>query len=140
MCTTTALPGRLSGNFPVLGSDLNFSLPALVFRAVEIVDFCLKIWCSTTNLSLSLTSLQVNETQTMIILFGFGNYWGQGTGCLTLIYSSNCCPGYLPGGVPQILTVSPPLVAFFLFLFLLFLLSLLLPPGHSNPPTFSDWL
>jgi hypothetical protein len=30
---------------------------------------------STSNLSLSPISLQINETQTMVILFAFGNYW-----------------------------------------------------------------
>lgn len=38
----------------------------------------------------------------MLILLGFDNYWG-----LTPIYSSNCCPGYLPRSEPQILAVSP---------------------------------
>ena len=32
--------------------------------------------CSTNNLSLSPTSLQINETQTMVILFGVDNYRG----------------------------------------------------------------
>ena len=58
--------------------------------------------CSTTNLSLFSTSLQINETQTMVILFGFDNYWGS-----PLIYSSNCWPGYLPSSVPQILAEPP---------------------------------
>jgi hypothetical protein len=30
----------------------------------------------TTNLSLSLTSLQINGIQTTVLLFGFDNYWG----------------------------------------------------------------
>jgi hypothetical protein len=36
--------------------------------------------CSTANFSLSPTSLQIKETQNMVILFGFDNYWG-GVGC-----------------------------------------------------------
>jgi hypothetical protein len=32
--------------------------------------------CSTTNLNLSPSSLQINEIQTSVILFGFDNYWG----------------------------------------------------------------
>jgi hypothetical protein len=32
------------------------------------------VGCSTNNLSLTPASLQINETQTMVILFGFGNY------------------------------------------------------------------
>ena len=44
----------------------------------------------------------MNETQTVVILFGFDNYWGS-----PLIYFSNCWPGYLPSGGPQILAVSP---------------------------------
>jgi hypothetical protein len=59
-------------------------------------------YCSENYLSLSLTSLQVNETQTMGILFGFDNYWGS-----PIIYSSNCRPGYLSFIVPQTLAVSP---------------------------------
>jgi hypothetical protein len=33
------------------------------------------IFCHTTNLGLPLTSLQIDETQTMVILFSFVNYW-----------------------------------------------------------------
>ena len=33
------------------------------------------IYCTST-LNLSLTSLQINETQTMVILFGFHKNWG----------------------------------------------------------------
>jgi hypothetical protein len=57
---------------------------------------------SRTTLSLFPTSWLVNETQTMAILFGFGNYWGS-----PLFHSSNCCPGSLLSSVPQILAVSP---------------------------------
>jgi hypothetical protein len=32
--------------------------------------------CSTTSLSLSPTSLKINETQAMAIGFDFDNYWG----------------------------------------------------------------
>jgi hypothetical protein len=34
------------------------------------------VFCSTTNINLFSTSLQINETQAMVILFGFDNYWG----------------------------------------------------------------
>ena len=37
--------------------------------------FDLRTACSTSNVSVSPTSLQINETQTMLILFGFDNYW-----------------------------------------------------------------
>ena len=44
----------------------------------------------------------MNETQTVVILFGLDSYWGE-----PLIYFSDCWPGYFPSGVPQIFAVSP---------------------------------
>lgn len=34
------------------------------------------LYCSTTKLNLYPTSLQIDETQTMVLLFGFDNYGG----------------------------------------------------------------
>lgn len=77
--------------------------------------------CSTTNLSISPTSLQINETQIMVILFGFGSYCGS-----PLIFSSGCWPGCLPSGVLQTLAafldhvLMAPLPSWWLLLSLLF--------------------
>lgn len=38
----------------------------------------------------------------MVIRFGLDNYRGS-----PLVYYYNCWPGYIPGGGPQILAVSP---------------------------------
>lgn len=59
--------------------------------------------CSTSSLRVSPPSLQINETQTVVILFGFDNYSGWEH---PLIYVFNCCPGCLPCTVPQILAIS----------------------------------
>lgn len=84
------------------------------------------LYFSTTSLNVSWTSLQLSETQTVVVLFGFDNYWE-----LLLICSSKCWPGYLPSGAPQILAVSPGHV----IREPLFSRSLLpLPCGLSSPP------
>jgi hypothetical protein len=43
-------------------------------RVWEIYLYIYAYVCSTTNLSLSPRSLKINETQTMVILFGFDIY------------------------------------------------------------------
>jgi hypothetical protein len=94
-------------------------------------------FCSTNKSRLALTSLQINETQTMVILFGFDNYWGS-----LLIYTSNCRPSYLPSGVLQILAfllvmcswiLSPQGGILLLLFYFLSCQSPLLQPGHSSP-------
>lgn len=107
--------------------------------------------CSTTNLSLSSTSLKISETQTMVILFRFGNYWEVTPKLLFWLML-----WILPRGVPQVVAVSPshvlmlhhpswwfpPLVLTPSPPGLISFLSLLHPwPGHSptSKPS-SNWL
>lgn len=45
-------------------------------RGRQRSQFSLCVDCSENNLRLSPTSLQINGTQTMVILFGCYNYWG----------------------------------------------------------------
>ena len=102
---------------------------------------------STASLNLSPTSLQMNETQTMVILSGFDRYWGS-----PLICFSSCWPGYIPSAVPQIPAVSPghvlvvhlPSWRFLLSLPCSSSFSLSLPQlDNSKPPTShpsSNWL
>lgn len=58
--------------------------------------------CSTSNVSLSLTSLQVNDTPTLLTLFDLDSYGGQGSPHICFF---NCWPGYLPSWVPLFLLV-----------------------------------
>ena len=46
----------------------------------------LGVQCGTTSLSLSLTSLKINVTRVMVILFGFDNYLGVGVGITSNLF------------------------------------------------------
>ena len=59
-------------------------------------------FCSRTNLNLSPTSLKINETQTMVIFFGFDNYWW--VTCSLLFHLLAWLPCH---GCTQGLAVSP---------------------------------
>ena len=50
-----------------------------LFEQVFDSSYVRNLNCSTAKLSLYPTSLQIDETQTMVILFGFDNYgeWGK---------------------------------------------------------------
>lgn len=83
------------------------------FASPIIYDLFFDCFCSTTTLWLA---YKINEIHTIVILFGFDNYWWEGR-LWSLIFSSNCWPGNLTSSISHTCCFSwrhPSLLLFFL--------------------------
>lgn len=84
-----------------------------IFASPIIYDLFFDCFCSTTTLWLA---YKINEIHTIVILFGFDNYWWEGR-LWSLIFSSNCWPGNLTSSISHACCFSwrhPSLLLFFL--------------------------
>lgn len=91
----------LHGSVLVGNTAIHFPIDS---KSSGISIYLLGYWsglCSWSNSNLPLSSLQMNESQIMVILFGFVNSCGW-----PLIYFSICWTDYFPSGLPQILAAS----------------------------------
>lgn len=97
--------------------------------------------CSTTNLSLSPTSLHTNETHTMVILFGFNNYCGCNPYPTLLTAGLATSPTVFPSYLLFLLTmcsssispmVATSLPSFFLLLLLVSSSNQVIPTPHTS--------